>query len=107
MIVNVEKTGKLLREKYGNIFTDVFVRIASVNYVFYISLQSFMTCGRSVKEKIFSFISYYILFFNPSTITCAHIFSLANHSLPNPLLPDRSLQNNHSPIAPFPRSLAP
>ena len=66
-----------------------------------------MTCGRSVKEKIFSFISYYILFFNTSPITCAQICSLTGHSLPNPLLTDRSLRDNHSPIARAPRSLAP
>ena len=88
-------------------FRDVLIRLVYVECVFYVSLQIFMTCGQSVKEKLFSFISYCILYFNHSLITFAQIFSLANHSLPNPLLPDRSLQNNHSPIAPFPRSLAP
>ena len=91
-----------LREKYGNIFRDVFVHLASVKYVFYVSLQSFMTCRRSFKEKVFSFISYCILCFNHSLITCAQICSL-----PNLLLPARLLRNSHSPIALSPRSLAP
>ena len=56
--INVKKTGIPLRRKYGNIFRDVFVRLASVKYVFYIFLPSFMTCRRSVKEKAFSFIYY-------------------------------------------------
>ena len=48
-LVNVEKPGVELREKCGNIFRDVFIRLVSVAYFFYISLQSLMTCGWSVK----------------------------------------------------------
>ena len=84
---------------------DVFVRLASAKYVFYIILQSFMTYGRSVKEKLFSFISYCIVYFNHAPITCAQICSLTDHSLPNPLIPDRSLRNTHPPIALSPQSL--
>ena len=104
--INSEKPGTSLRGKYGNIVRDVFVHLASIEYVFYISLQSFVTCGRSVKETVFSFISYCI-FFNHSSITCAQIFLLTNHSLPNPLLPDFSLRNAHSLISLSPISLAP
>ena len=49
--INVEKTGLTLGKKYSNIFRDIFVRLASVEYVFYVILQSLMTCGRNVKEK--------------------------------------------------------
>ena len=38
---------------------EIFVCLASVYYVFYVSLQSFMTCGLSVKELS---ITYYFLF---------------------------------------------
>ena len=64
-----EKAAIALRVKYSNIFRDVFVHL-----VFYISIQSFMTCRRSVKEKIFSFISYCVLYFNHSPITCTQIY---------------------------------
>ena len=96
-----------LREKYGNIFRDVFVRLASVEYVYYVSLQIFMTFIRSVKGKLFSFISYCILYLNHSPITFSQICPLTNHSLPNSLLPGRSLRSSHSPIALSPRSLSP
>ena len=104
--INVEKTVIPLREKYSHIFRDVFVRLASVKCVFYISLQSFMTCGWSAKENLFSFIYYCIIIFNHSPITCAQIYSLTDHSLPNPLLPYRSLHNNNSLIYTFPWLLA-
>ena len=71
--INVEKNGIALRGKYSNIFRDVFVRLASFQYVFYSSLQSFMTCGRNVKEKEFLFISYCIPYFNHLPITRAQI----------------------------------
>ena len=58
----LEKTGIPLREQYGKIFSDVFVGLASVEYVLYVSLQSFMICGQSVKEKLLSFISYCVIF---------------------------------------------
>ena len=38
------------------------VRLASVEYIFYQSLHSFMTCGRSVKE--FLFLSYFLFAIN-------------------------------------------
>ena len=38
-----------LREKYGNIFRYVLVRLASAKYCFYVSLPSFMTYRLSVK----------------------------------------------------------
>ena len=40
----------------------IFVCLASIWYIFYVSLQSFMTCGQSVKE--FSFISYFLFLIN-------------------------------------------
>ena len=62
-----------------------------------------MTCRQSVKEKVLSFMSYFIIFLNQPPITCAQICSLINHLLPNPLLPDRLLLNDHSPIVLYPR----
>ena len=47
--INVEKTCIPLREKYGKIFRDVFVCLASFEYVFYISIQSFRACERNGK----------------------------------------------------------
>ena len=99
--VNVDKNGIALRDKYGNIFRVVFVRLKYVEYVFYMGLYIFMTCVRIDKEKLFSFISYCILYFNHSSVTCAQIFLLTNHSLLNPLLPDRFLHNSHSPNRSF------
>ena len=40
-----------IRGKYSNIFRDFLFHLASVEYVFYVSLQRFMICGWSVKEK--------------------------------------------------------
>ena len=40
----------------------IFVYLESVWYVFYASIQSFVTCGQSVKE--FSFISYFLFLIN-------------------------------------------
>ena len=96
-----------LRENHSNIFRDVFVRLVSVHYVFYISLQGFMTCGQSVKKNEFSFVSYCILYFDNLPITRAQICSLINHSLPGPLIPDPLLRNSYSPISNSPRLLAP
>ena len=80
MLRNWNTVGGKIRKK----FRYVFIRLASVEYVFYISLHKFITCGRSVKEKVFSFISYCILFFitpqslapifSCSPITCSLIF---------------------------------
>ena len=39
-----------------------FVRLASVQYIFYVSLHSFMSSKLSVKE--FSFISYFLFYHN-------------------------------------------
>ena len=57
----------------------VFVRIASVWYVFYLSLQSFMTCGRGVKEL--SFISYFLFLINPQHELSADLFRIFFRSL--------------------------
>ena len=40
----------------------MFVCLSSVWYALYVSLHSFMACGRSVKE--FSFISYFLFLIN-------------------------------------------
>ena len=53
---------------------DVFVRLAYTEYIFYVSLQSFMTCGRSVLKKIIIHLLLYYLF-----------QSLLNHLQPNSL----------------------
>ena len=47
---HVEKTGISIRGKYGNIFRDVLVCLASVEYVLYVSLNSFIKLRWSVKE---------------------------------------------------------
>ena len=52
----------------------IFVCLASVWYVFYESLQSFMTCGRSVKE--FSFISYFLFIINPQRVLSAALLCI-------------------------------
>ena len=39
-LINFGKTGILLRGKYANIFRDVFVRLAPVEYIFWVSLGS-------------------------------------------------------------------
>ena len=52
----------------------IFIRLASVWYVFYVSLQSFMTCGRIVKE--FSFISDFLFLPNLLAIAFAERFPL-------------------------------
>ena len=69
----VDKTGQALWEKYPKRFSDVFVHLASVKYVLYVIPQSFMTCGRSVKEKEFSLISYCIIYLYHSLVTSSQI----------------------------------
>ena len=72
-----------IRGEYRNMFRDIFVCLVLVKYILCVSLHSFMTCVRSAKEKVLSFISYYIIYFNPSPINFAQIFSLTDHSLPD------------------------
>ena len=95
-------------------FRYVFLLLASIKYVFYVSLQIFMTYGRSVKEKVLSFISYCFFLittwslapkFAHSPIThspipgslIAHSATLTTWSLfpPNHLLPDCLLAPTH------------
>ena len=38
---------------YRDLFRDVLVHLASVKYIFYVSISVFMTCVRSVKEHLF------------------------------------------------------
>ena len=95
-LINVEKTMNVLRGKYGNIFWDLFVRLVLFHYVFYVSIQSFMICGRSVKEKVLSYMYYCIVYLHHSPFTCARLCLLANHLLLNPLIPDQFLHNSHS-----------
>ena len=52
----------------------VFVRLASICYVFYISLQSFMTFRQSVKEL--SFIFYFLFIINPQRALIADLFRI-------------------------------
>ena len=73
------------REKYSNIFRDLFVSIASVKYVFYLSLHSFMTCGWNVKEKEFSFISYCIFYVDHFLIARNQMFFSPITPYPTPL----------------------
>ena len=66
-----------------------------------------MTCRRSFKEKIFSLISYCILYLNHPP---NHLWPnfIAHWSLdPQPLAPARSLRNAYPPIALSPQSLPP
>ena len=100
-------------EKIGR--RDVFVRLVSIRYIFYISLQSSMTPWGSFKEKLFSFISYCILFINHSPITCCPNL-LAHQSLgpkslaPRSLALQRSLPDRSSPpitLSPIARLLPP
>ena len=71
-LVNLE--GKILQHIQGCLRPSCVLSVCFIH-----KPTDFMTCGRSVKEKVLSFISYCILFFNHSPITCAQIFSLTNH----------------------------
>ena len=62
---------------------DGLVRLVSVEYIFYGSLHSFMTYGRSVKE--FLFISYFLFLINCQRSLSAALFRIRSQSS----LPDR------------------
>ena len=82
----------------------VFFRHVSVWYVFYVSLQSFMSCIRSVKT--FFFVSYFLFLINRQR-SLAKLFPLP-YLLPNLWslysLPDHALiapQSNHASFYPM------
>ena len=75
ILINFDKNGIMLRGKYGNVLGDIFVCLASIDYFFYVSLKSFMTYKRSVKEKLLSFISYSVLFISIAPQSHAPKFS--------------------------------
>ena len=89
----------MLREEYGNIFRDLFVRLASIDYDFYVSLNSIMTFRQIVKEK-YSHLFLTVLFISITPrILFPKCFLLTNHSLPNTFPPNLLLSNYHSHIA--------
>ena len=51
-----------------------FSCLVSVRYIFYISLQTFMTCGRIIKQ--FSFVSYFLFLINPQQFLSASLFCI-------------------------------
>ena len=102
--INVEKTGIPIKEKYGNILMNVFVRLASGEYVFYVSLQSFMTYGQSVKKKYsHSFLTVFFISITPRSL--APKFSRSPITTRSPIPRSQSLPNHlRPPIARSPTS---
>ena len=83
----------------GDLILDVLVRLASVEYIFYVSLQSFMPCGRIV--NVFSF-NYYLLFIInfQRSISAAlfHIYEILGdpyrRQVPLPRIPNNQAQDS-------------
>ena len=48
--------------RYGDLFRDVLVHLVSIKYIFYLSLQIFISCGYSIKGL--SFISKFLFVIN-------------------------------------------
>ena len=92
-----------IRQHFQGFLCPSFVR----QVCFLHDSTEFRDMQKELQRKIIlaHFLLYY--FSKHSPITCVKNRLLANYSLPNTLLPNCLLQNNHSQIAPFPRSIAP
>ena len=76
-------------KRVADVLWIVFVRLASVYYISYVSIQSFMSIKQSVKE--FSFISYFLFSHNSCDHFASAPFRRFQFKRPNaPDAPDRS-----------------